>query len=158
MMAGRYASVPPVPEFRELLLMLRGRAGLSQRELATLLGLSERAIRAWETGDSYPSADRLKALIALYLQQEVFTPDQERDEAAALWDAARAEAPRLRVPFEPAWFTSLLVSALPASRPSAAGAAYEPVRSMGVAPQVPQRQDWGEAPDVGTFHGRAHEL
>src|SRR5947209_18518291 len=89
----------PAADFRDHLLLLRGRSGLSQRELAALTGSSERAIQTWEGGLSYPSADRLKALIALYLQRGVFAPGQERAEAVALWDAAREEAPRLKMPF-----------------------------------------------------------
>src|SRR3712207_929809 len=79
-------------DFRERLLLLRGRAGLSQRELAALTGASERAIQTWEAGVNHPSADRLKALIALYVQRGVFTPGQERTEVVALWEAARGGA------------------------------------------------------------------
>src|SRR3954463_4676411 len=125
-MPARDASISPMPDFRGLLLTLRGRASLSQRDLAALLGVSERAIGAWEAGVSYPSADRLKTLIALYLQQGVFAPGQEREEALALWDTAREEAPRLHAPFDSAWFAALPASALPAARPSEAEGAPEP--------------------------------
>src|SRR6266851_10437603 len=94
-------------DFRERLLLLRGRAGLSQREPAALTGASERAIQTWEAGLSYPSADRLKALIALYLQRGVFAPGREQEEVVAFWEAAREEAPRLNVPFDPVWFAAL---------------------------------------------------
>src|SRR5690242_7662178 len=100
-MSARDASDSPRPDFRERVLTLRGRAGLSQRELAGLLGVSERAIRAWEAGDSYPSAERLQALIAVYLRRGVFAPGQERAEAVALWGVARDEAPRLHAAFDP---------------------------------------------------------
>jgi transcriptional regulator with XRE-family HTH domain len=52
--------------FADQALALRERARLTQRELAALLGVSERAIGAWEAGLSYPSAARLRELIALY--------------------------------------------------------------------------------------------
>ena len=99
-MTARDTSDPPPADFRGRLLALRGRAGLTQRALAALVGLSGRAIAAWETGGSYPSAQALQALIALYLQRGVFTPGQEHAEAVALWEAARDEAPRLKTAFD----------------------------------------------------------
>src|SRR3954447_13538242 len=105
----------PSTGFRQRLLLLRGRADLSQRELAALTGASERAIQTWEAGVSYPSADRLKALIALYLQRGVFTPGREQEEVAAFWETAREEAPRLNVPFDPMWFDGLRFSATAAA-------------------------------------------
>ena len=99
-MTPRDASEAATADFRGLLLALRGRAGLTQRELAAFVGLSGRAIAAWETGGSYPSAQALQALIALYLQRGVFTAGQERAEAVALWEAAREDAPRLKAAFD----------------------------------------------------------
>src|SRR5262249_52465931 len=64
-------------------------------------------------------------------------------EAAALWAAALEEAPRLNEPFDPAWFAGLL------------GDAGE--RAELPAPAGVGRQDWGEAPAAGAFHGRAAE-
>ena len=46
--------------FRGIALTLRGRSGLSQTELATLLGVSARAIQKWEAGLTYPSAGNLQ--------------------------------------------------------------------------------------------------
>src|SRR2546421_7630308 len=100
-MASHDATDSPVGASRGLLLLLRGRAGLSQRELAALTGASERAIQTWEGGLNYPSAERLRALIALYLQRGVYAPGREHEEAVAVWEAARAEAPRLQAPFDP---------------------------------------------------------
>src|SRR5262245_3697514 len=152
------AQEPEGADFREQLLRLRGRAGLSQRELAALTGASERAIQTWEAGDNYPGADRLKALIALYLQRGVFIAGQERTEAGALWGAAREESPRLQAPFDPAWFDELHSSAMPAAGLAAGAMAPAPTGPVGVLPLAPRGQDWGEAPDIGTFHGRAQEL
>jgi len=70
-------------DFRGLVLTLRGRVGLSQRELAAL-GVSERAIQAWEAGLSYPSAASLQRLIALHVDRGTFTAGREAEEAAAL--------------------------------------------------------------------------
>ncbi len=45
--------------FGTRLLALRSRAGLSQQEVATRLGVSERALRAWEAGASHPDLTNL---------------------------------------------------------------------------------------------------
>src|SRR5262249_50147041 len=66
--------------FRGQVLLLRGRAGLTQRALAAHLGISEQAIQKWEAGQGYPSPARLQALIALYLERGVFTAGREGEE------------------------------------------------------------------------------
>src|SRR5262245_23436372 len=157
-MAPRETSDPPMADFRGLILTLRGRASLSQRELAALLGVSERAIQAWEAGLSYPTAARLQHLIALYVRRGAFTAGREAEEAAGLWATALQEAPRLKTPFDAAWF-----AALPGSRPTppaaaGGGAQRRPGSPPAVPARAPRGQDWGEAPDIGTFHGRALEL
>src|SRR5262245_38071300 len=134
---------PNLPTFRDLALRLRGRAGLTQRELAAGAGVSERAIQTWEAGLSYPSAQSLQRLIALYLARGAFGAGRERAEAAALWAAALAEAPRLNAAFDPDWFAGLL-----------AGAGD---RAGAPAPAGARRQDWGEAPAAAAFHGRVPE-
>src|SRR2546430_8865977 len=58
--------------FADKALALREHAGLTQRELATLLGVSRRAIQAWEAGLSYPGAERLTQMIALYVERGAF--------------------------------------------------------------------------------------
>ena len=55
--------------FADRALALRERAGLTQRDLAALLGVSARAVQAWEAGLAYPAAARLRRLIALYLER-----------------------------------------------------------------------------------------
>src|SRR4051794_7943413 len=143
--------------FRGRLLGLRGRANLSQRELALLLGVSERAVQAWEAGLSYPSATSLQRLIALYVERGAFPAGQEAEAAAALWDAALDEAPRLKVPFDHAWFAALQPSASDARRPAAV-TARAPVQRVSGPELGPPREDWGAAPDVSAFYGRAEEL
>ncbi len=51
---------------REKLIVLRDRAGLSQMELADRLGVSRQAVSRWESGDTTPTMDKLKALAKLY--------------------------------------------------------------------------------------------
>src|SRR5262245_35950756 len=90
--------------FRDLVLRLRGRTGLTQRELATRIGVHARSIQGWEVGDTFPGVASLKALIATGLQAGGFTPGREAEEARALWAAAVHDAPRFRMPFDDVWF------------------------------------------------------
>src|SRR5690349_21813897 len=90
--------------------MLRGRAGLTQRELAAAIGTSERSIQSWEAGAAYPSAASLQRLIAEYLARGGFNAGHESAEAAALWDSALAGAHRLKAPFDAGWFGALLAA------------------------------------------------
>jgi transcriptional regulator with XRE-family HTH domain len=136
--------------FANRALALRERAGLTQRDLAELLGASRRAIQAWEAGLSYPEEESLTQLIALFLDRGVFPAGREEEEAAALWEAVRAHAPRRTAPFDRRWFAALRGEAAPAK----AAASLPPM----AAASPPRREDWGEAPDVGAFHGRAAEV
>src|SRR4051794_23163543 len=71
--------------FRGLVLQLRGRTGLTQRELATRVGVNISSIQGWEAGANYPGVASLKALIAIGLQADAFTTGRETEEARALW-------------------------------------------------------------------------
>src|SRR5215472_4143548 len=117
-MGASEEATPSGDRFRGRILLLRGRSGLTQRGLATLLGVSEHAIQNWETGRGYPSPARLQALIALYLERGGFTAGRAADEAPALWEALRREAPHRTPPFDDAWFARL--------RPAAPAVAADP--------------------------------
>jgi len=141
--------------FRSLLLRLRGRIHLTQRELAAQMGVHVHSIQGWEAGSNYPGVASLRALIAAAARADAFTPGHEMDEAAALWAAAAREAPRLRVPFDRAWFDQI-VPPRPGPTPS------ENVLTVAAPPSpVPtgeiRRVSWGQAPDVVGFVGRATE-
>ncbi len=43
--------------FRDLLLRLRGRTGLTQGQLAQRLGVSRRSVQDWEAGVNHPTAN-----------------------------------------------------------------------------------------------------
>src|SRR5258708_1116426 len=60
----------PHESFQGMLLQLRGRTGLTQRELATSLGMHWRSIQGWESGANYPSAASLRLLLVAYLELE----------------------------------------------------------------------------------------
>src|SRR5688500_18036253 len=94
--------------FRGLVLRLRGRTGLTQRDLANQMGVHVHSIQGWEAGDNYPGLASLKALIAAVLQCGGFTAGGELEEAEALWAAALRDAPRFRTPFDGAWFERLV--------------------------------------------------
>ena len=49
--------------FNGLVLQLRGRIGMTQRELATRMAVSVSSIQGWEAGTNYPGVISLKALI-----------------------------------------------------------------------------------------------
>src|SRR5215475_7480941 len=79
--------MPPTPDpsgesFRSLLLRLRGRIHLTQRELAGQMEVHVHSIQGWEAGSNYPGAASLRALIAAAARAGAFTEGQEADEAA----------------------------------------------------------------------------
>lgn len=141
-------AAPQATTFRSLALMLRGRARMTQRDLANAIGVSERAIQIWEAGLGYPSAASLQRLIASYVDHTAFSPGREVDEATDLWAAALVEAPRLKTAFDTEWFSTLLARKL--ERATATNGVSSGSYSKG-------RQDWGEAPAVDQFHGRISE-
>lgn len=49
-------------EFQNRLYDLRKRSGLSQEELANLVGVTRQAVQKWEAGTSRPDMDNLAAL------------------------------------------------------------------------------------------------
>ena len=133
--------------FADRALALRQRAGLTQPELASLLRVGLRSIQAWEAGLSYPGAERLQQLIALYLKRGEFAADHEQEEACALWEAARTHAARRIIPFDWTRFESRrgTASAMPS-------AAFAPADAQ------PHRDNCDDVPDAGFFYGRADEL
>jgi predicted ATPase/transcriptional regulator with XRE-family HTH domain/Tfp pilus assembly protein PilF len=99
----------------ELLKMLRNRSGLTQAQLAEMLGLkSARMVRNWEGEFNLPTADRLRHLIQLYLERQVFVAGKEREEVRVLWKVVKdwfethnfnAETYPI---FDEGWFNALL--------------------------------------------------
>jgi DNA-binding transcriptional regulator YiaG len=66
------------------ILTLRTRLGLTQMGLASHLGVSRKAVAWWEAGCSYPTAEHLKQLIALGVQQRAFPAGREAEEIRVL--------------------------------------------------------------------------
>src|SRR5260221_1129077 len=139
--------------FGKRMQTLRTAIGLSQARLADLLKISRHAVGRWEAGESYPSAEHLKQIIALGLQQHAFAAEHEAEEIRALWRAAHQ-----KVLLDEAWLEGLLSQQVSAQ----VDVAVEQTRSTERV-SIPQawgepRVDWGEAPFVPLLHGRAREL
>ncbi|WP_376794912.1 NB-ARC domain-containing protein [Thermogemmatispora sp.] len=157
--------------FGLLALTLREKAGLTQAEIATMLGVSERTIRHWEGGTAFPTSENLKKLIEIYLHYGAFHEEQAHEEARTLWQQAAESAARRSIPFDELWFAELLQARRRSSQPlpalsSSAIAARpssplpptgEPAPDPPTAPRA-ARAEWGEAPDASSFYGRQSEL
>src|SRR3954454_6226759 len=132
--------------FGQVMLTLRTAIGLTQAAVAAYLGVSRRAIGAWESGDRYPTAPHLKQFIALAVQQQAFPLGRAEEEIRTLWRLARQ-----KVLLDEVWLAALLgprraeaaqgraAPLLPAPAPGAA----QPVRSdarPGGLPDAPPPQ------------------
>ncbi|HEY2201053.1 MAG TPA: NB-ARC domain-containing protein, partial [Solirubrobacteraceae bacterium] len=141
-----------------MLLRYRARTGLGQRDLATRASVSRGSIQDWETGLSYPTVDRLRALIGALLECGGLTAGREASEAQQLWAAAEREAPRMRTPFDEEWFAQMLASRAVLSTKPWSDAPQTPAAAHSRSDVVEHAADWGEAPDVLRFVGRQDEL
>jgi transcriptional regulator with XRE-family HTH domain len=136
------------------ILTLRTQLGLTQMGLASHLGVSRKAVAWWEAGCSYPTAEHLKQLIALGVQQQAFPAGREAEEIRVLWHATHQ-----KVLLDEAWLASLLGQTRPAltllhlmpqetSRPGELPMAQ---------PTPAPRLDWGAALSCPSFYGRERE-
>ena len=139
--------------FGQLMLTVRTKLKLTQTELAALLGVRRRAVIDWEGGLTYPTVDHLKQFVVLAIQRQAFPAGREAEEIRALWQASHQ-----KVLFDEMWLGRLLPDAgsAPASKQveEIAVTAHELASLSGGGPRV----DWGDAPDVASFDGRAWEL
>ena len=139
--------------FGQVMLTLRTMLGLTQTQLADLLGVTRRAVGDWEGGLTYPKADHLKQFVVLAVEQQAFPAGREAEEIRALWQAACQ-----KVLLDEAWLGGLLsdVDVSPASQPveETIGAAQAPAAPARSEPRL----DWGDALDVPSFYGREWEL
>jgi WD40 repeat protein/transcriptional regulator with XRE-family HTH domain len=142
--------------FGKAMLTLRTTMGLTQRDLADLLGISRRAMGDWEAGSSYPKAEHLKRLIALGVQHQAFPAGREAEEIRAFWQAARQ-----KLLLDEEWLAALLsqqlphltlVAPLPVEQTHGIDHVLAPPAAGG------PRVDWGDALAVPTFYGREREL
>ncbi len=144
-------------ELGNQLLILRTRVALTQIALAEQIGVHRRSVQNWETGVSYPKAEMLQRLIAVFLRHHAFTPGNERAEALALWEQATHDGPHPLPAFDEGWFARPL--ALQGSEIGGQGSGgTHPESPRSLAPDPQTLIDWGEAIAVPTLHGRAGEL
>ena len=147
--------------FRDLLLRLRGRTGLTQGHLAGRLGVSRRSVQDWEAGVNHPTAQRLQTLITTLLEAGALTSGREAAEARQLWDAVLSESPRMRLPLDEEWLSILLAARGGERAVPEAVTKVIPAMPDTAAPEataVEHAEDWGPAPDVRGFVDRTDEL
>jgi WD40 repeat protein/transcriptional regulator with XRE-family HTH domain len=141
--------------FGQIMLTLRTNIGLTQAGLGERLRVSRRAVARWEAGSSYPTAERLKQLITLGVQQQAFPAGRQEEEIRALWHAAHQ-----KLLLDEAWLAALLGGPHPALTLLPPVPLAEPQRGevSAAEPKPAPRVDWGEALDVPTFYDREQEL
>jgi transcriptional regulator with XRE-family HTH domain len=134
--------------FGQMMLTMRTRVGLSQAELARMLGVSRKAIGDWERGSSYPTNKHLQQFIALAIQHRAFPAGREVEEVRAIWQGAHQ-----RVLFDETWLTPLLPQ--PEASPS-----FQSIQQAEVAAEVAPapRVDWNNAMALPAFYGREQEI
>src|SRR5260221_11699095 len=136
--------------FGQAMLTLRTTIGLTQAGLAERLGVSRRAVAEWEAGSAYPQAERLKQLITLGMQQQVFATGREEEEIRALWEAAHQ-----KVLLDERWLQNLLASGLAVQHLSQTQPLLPPTGSEASAFR---RIDLAQALDVRHFVGGEVEV
>lgn len=96
--------------FGQTILTLRTAIGLTQANFGELIGVSRRAVGAWEAGNKYPKAEHLQELIALAVKHHAFPNGREAEEIRDLWQAAHQ-----KVLLDETWLAEILhQSQLPA--------------------------------------------
>src|SRR5207244_7247462 len=142
--------------FGQAMLTLRTAIGLTQADLARHLGVSRKAVGEWEAGLTCPTAEHLKAFIALAIERRAWPFGREAEEVRALWQAARQ-----KVLLDEAWLGGLLshIQAPSASQSAEETSATAPPPDALASPsRGGPRLDWGDALAVTSFYGREWEL
>ncbi len=150
-------------QFGFQVLGFREKARLTQVEVATSVGVTERAIQNWEGGSSRPSAANLRKLIEVYVLHGAFAPGGEQEEARMFWEQGCAGTSHAHIAFDEAWFVDLLkkqsqrilLKNKPVQEP------FSPAEHSNLPGQLPPRPrlvHWSETVDVSLFYGREQEL
>jgi WD40 repeat protein/transcriptional regulator with XRE-family HTH domain len=151
----RFSYGEPDYGFGQTMLTLRTNIGLTQADLAQFLGVSRKAVGGWESGDSYPKAEHLKALLTLAVQQGTFPAGREAEEIRAFWKAAHQ-----KVLLDEAWLSALVSQQprpLEPMTPPSIEVTDEATPDL-AAPASGPRVEWGDALDVPSLYGREGEL
>src|SRR5260370_33696397 len=83
--------------------MLRERTSLLQKDIARLVKVSHITVKNWENGRYKPSAEHLKNLIEVYLQQKAFSHGCQQEEAEELGKMAA-----LNVELDKEWLAEMV--------------------------------------------------
>jgi WD40 repeat protein/transcriptional regulator with XRE-family HTH domain len=139
--------------FGHVILTLRTKLGLTQSEVADMLGVSRRAVSDWEGGLTYPKADHLQQLVVLAIERQAWPCGREAVEVRALWQVSHQ-----KVLLDEAWLAGLLShrQAAPAYQPGAKTSATS--HALASPSSGGPRVDSGDALAVTSFYGRAWEL
>ena len=135
--------------FGQAMLNLRTVLGLTQGNLAELLGVSRKAISRWEASETYPNASHLKALLELAARQKAFAAGREEEEIRAFWQAAHQ-----KVLLDERWLSTLPGTQHPRLELVTPQWHEQVMTRTASGPRI----DWGEAMAVPGFYGRAEEL
>jgi transcriptional regulator with XRE-family HTH domain len=141
--------------FGQAMLTLRSALGLTQAGLAQELGVSRKAVGGWESGDSYPKAEHLKAVLTLAVQQQAFPAGREAEEIRTFWKAAHQ-----KVLLDESWLSTLVSQQprpLESMMPPSIDVTDEATPAL-AAPASGPRVEWGDALDVPSLYGREGEL
>src|SRR5713101_8108822 len=139
--------------FGHLMLTVRTTTGLTQTELAEMLGVRRRAVIDWEGGLTYPTVDHLRHFVVIAIERQAFPAGREAEEVRALWQAAHQ-----KVLLDEAWLGGLQSHAEASQVSKSREESDVTVHAPASPPRSGRRIDWGEAPAVGSFYGRAWEL
>ncbi len=141
--------------FGQAMLTLRTRIGVTQADLAEVLGITRKAISRWEAGDTYPKPPHLKALLAFAMKHRAFPAGDEEEEIRAFWHVAHQ-----KVLLDERWLQEVLGQ----QRPQLTLLLPQPIEEMSNAQQdtaqsVPEKRvDWSDASVVLNFYGRVEEV
>src|SRR5260370_7125074 len=78
--------------FGRVMLTLRTRLGLTQTELADMLGVRRRAVIDWEGGLTYPNVDHLKQFVVLPIERQAWPFARQPKELRALSQHSRQQS------------------------------------------------------------------
>lgn len=132
--------------FGQTILAVRTRVGLTQAELAKILGVSRKAIGDWERGSSYPQATHLKQFIALAIHHRAFPDGRVVEGVRAMWESAHQ-----KVLIDETWLTTLLP-------PLEISLSLQPVKETTASAALAHQVDWIDAPAIPAFYGREWEM
>ncbi len=134
---------------------LRNQAKLSQKRFADLVGVTETALRNWESNTSIPKAENLKKLIEVHLRQGTFPKGKEQQEIKELWELACLMIPHgLKMALDEEWLGNKLIEIqwqLGDGWRMAASSNNVPLHRL-------RASSFSQAPAMGKLYGREKEL